>query len=298
MISVIISTRDRADKLCACLESIAVAAPGFTTPIEVVLVDNGSRDRTPSVASSFTTRLPLRYTTEERPGLSYGRNRGIVEARGDIIVFLDDDCLVAPDWLHVVAQEFEDPTLDACGGRVELNDPEDAPVGIRTSPVREPVKTVYQLFGGLPGCNLAVRRRVLDRVGHFDLHLGAGSPTGSGEDTDFIYRMMLGGHYLLYVPTMVVYHDHGRRGQAVEELNCNYVRGRGAFYCKHILRGSRPIFRLAARETVDLALEALRLAPQRRIAPRAGKRLRQLAAGAAMYLNNRRRALGPSPTNN
>ena len=116
VLTVIIPTRDRADLLSACLDSLTrqtLAAERF----EVVVVDNGSSDDTQAVAQRFSTRLPLMLLHEPEPGLHVGRHAGWRAARSEVLVFADDDIVATPKWLETVATQFgADTDLALLGG--------------------------------------------------------------------------------------------------------------------------------------------------------------------------------------
>jgi len=83
-----------------------------------------------------------------------------------------------------------------------------------------------------------IRSSLIESVGTFDPWLGAGTGLGAAEDTDYVYRVLRSNRKILYSPSIVVYHDHDRtNSQDVQRIERNYARGRGAFYCKHILKG-------------------------------------------------------------
>lgn len=245
LITAAISTRDRADSLGATLESFRRLEPVPHVDWELVVVDNGSSDRTRELLDSFDGSLPLRVFTEPRPGLSRSRNRAIREARGEVVAFTDDDCRVREDWLAALARGFrDDPGLDGLGGRIELYDSRDARITIRTERSPIPLESSGQLFGLIAGCNMAFRRRAFERVGLFDLRLGPGTPGMASDDVDFLYRCLKGGLRVEYRPDAVVFHAHGRRApDQVEALERAYRMSRGAFYCKHVLRGDRDILK-------------------------------------------------------
>lgn len=183
LISVVIPTRDRAELLLAALESLTrqtLAAEAF----EVLVIDNGSRDRTAEVAQAFASRLGnLRYLLAPEPGLHVGRHCGLRQARGDILVFADDDIEALPTWLAAIQQAFSDPGVAMVGGNNLPKFAEPPPPwlagmwqranaqGLRAIPALSVVEfpgtrgevSPYYIWG----CNFAIRKEVLLAAGGF-----------------------------------------------------------------------------------------------------------------------------------
>lgn len=110
-LSVVLCTYNRAPLLAKALASL-VGQTLDRNDFEVVLIDNGSSDGTKQVAESFADRLPLRYFFQHQFGLAAGRNHGACAARGDLLLFLDDDDIATPTLLeeHVQAhRQYPDP---------------------------------------------------------------------------------------------------------------------------------------------------------------------------------------------
>jgi GT2 family glycosyltransferase len=287
MLSVIVCTRDRPQQLERCLYSFqeAIAPIGNW---ELVVVVNDSTEKTLEVLDWFSKKrsLPLNYCIETTPGLSRARNHGISRTAGEILAFTDDDCLVSQSWMTAILNEFDkDKRLRVLGGRVERADLHDLPIGIRTFSDRLAVSSFSQIMERLIGCNMAFRREVFESIGMFDTRLGAGTPTGSAEDTDIFYRAIKADLKACYVPEVFVRHAHGHTsGSSIQLINDNYAKGRGAFYCKHLLRGDRAILRHVYYETVGL-LKSTTISPWR-TTPQysSGRVLRNLAHGALCQL--------------
>src|SRR6266404_3132813 len=247
-ISIIVCTRNRAESLPVCLNSIEqAAAANRAVEVELVIVDNGSTDATAAVLQAWqkSTSVRCRVLLAEQRGLSHARNCGLEQATGEIIAFTDDDCTVAPDYLTQLARAYAadaGPTLR--GGRVELGDPRDLPFTIKTDLASQ------RFTGGHPGgfihgCNLTMSRSALELVGRFDTRLGAGQPIGAAEDSDFVYRAHRSGVMVLYDPSILVFHHHGRRDFAeVKLLQDVYNLGNGALYAKHGLRDWKLLLRI------------------------------------------------------
>jgi glycosyltransferase involved in cell wall biosynthesis len=104
-VSVIVCSRNRAQSLARALASMSRA----TRPPdawEVLIVDNGSTDETPAVVAGFEGSLPVRRVLEPEPGLSRARNRGVSAAKGEYLVWTDDDVTVDPAWLSAYLDAF------------------------------------------------------------------------------------------------------------------------------------------------------------------------------------------------
>jgi GT2 family glycosyltransferase len=255
-VSVIVCTRDRADDLERCLAALARLRVPAGISAEVVVVDNASTDRTPDVIAAARERgpLPVRRVYLAQPGLARARNAGMTTARGELLLFTDDDCLPDPDWLEAAQAVMRgDPSLGIVGGLVRLHDPRDLPETIKTWPRRETPRRTADLHALLLGANMAVRRSALAAVGPFDSRFGAGARFKSAEDTDMIYRLYRAGYGVRYDPAFAVSHNHGRRDLAgIRRLHRGYRIGRGAFYAKHLLLGRFDVLAILGRQLVPL----------------------------------------------
>lgn len=236
--SIIVCTRDRCVRLDALLASLAAARPAAGLDLELIVVDDGSQDATSVTVKRFasTASFPVCLLVQQSGrGLAAARNRGLREARGDLIIFLDDDCVVSANYFRELAARFAaDDRPVFRGGRVVLGDAADAPLTIKTSPYSERLGERADPGGFILGCNMAMPRAILAKVGLFDERFGAGAPLKSAEDTDYMLRARLAGFRVEYVPDMTVYHHHGRRtaGQ-VGRVHRNYGIGNGALTLKH-----------------------------------------------------------------
>jgi GT2 family glycosyltransferase len=260
--------------------------------VEIVVVDNNSRDDTKSVvtAASRASRIPVRYVLETRQGLSFARNRGIQECKGTVIAFTDDDCIVDPNWISALWREFiASPDVAVLGGRVDLYSPEDKPVGIRPLAARVRYRDAGQIYGLVIGCNLAVRREAVTLIGQFDPALG-GTKGVTADDIEFVYRALRHGLGVLFTPELRVFHNHGRRtSEEIKALGRSYTRGKGAFFCKYILKGDCTILRHAWWE-----MRAQFNARSRKTSELSGREaLQALASGALHFVLTRASIVGP-----
>jgi glycosyltransferase involved in cell wall biosynthesis len=230
-VSIVIPTHNRAWKLARALE--AISAIQTAVPWELIVVDNGSTDTTPELLEAFArnSSIPTRIVHMSSPGASRARNAGIQAARGELLIFVDDDCYVFPDIIDQYRKVFEDPALGFAGGRMLLYDPTDFPLTINESieEIRFPGGRAIPC-GIIQSGNLAIRRRVLEEVGGFDPNVGPATPFFSAEDWELITRIGARGWAGGYFPTPTVSHDHGRKHQEARQRIYEYNLGIGAVY--------------------------------------------------------------------
>ncbi len=247
-LSVIVGTRNRAHGLIACFESIATSIVGAgCDEAELIVVDNGSTDDTTAVVTGWaqTAVITVRLIHEARPGLSAARNAGLRASRGDLIVFIDDDCRLSPTYVsELLRYDAEDQELIIRSGSVVLGDPTDLPLTVKLVHHRQrwrrpmDLESEGNILGkSLIGCNIAMRRAVFEAVGPFDELLGPGTKCVAAEDSDYFYRCYLAGIVLEVVPDLVVAHFHGRKDLAQRtKLMRNYAIGNGALAAKYVFR--------------------------------------------------------------
>jgi glycosyltransferase involved in cell wall biosynthesis len=216
--SVVVCTYNRCASLAETLEAIGAQQVPAGWRWEFVVVDNNSRDATRATVEAFAAARPdltVRYCFEPKQGLSNARNHGISVARGEFIVFTDDDVLPAPDWLATLVQGMRERGCDAAGGYIEpLWQAERPPwlterfhgfLAVRTDP--QGPKEVAQEEDMPFGANLAFRRAVFDEIGLFDPHLGRkGNVLAGGEEIDVLMRIVRRGGRIVYFPQSRVKH--------------------------------------------------------------------------------------------
>ncbi len=215
-ISVIICTYNRAEMLRETLKSwLSVQNTGSN--VELIIVDNNSTDHTPQVVESFRSACPsqLLYVFETNAGLSYARNRGIKEAAGDIVAFVDDDVLFDKSWLNELLKAFfENPEISSVGGKSIPKFDGDDPDWI--------TEDLLKLYGStcsgdqdrlmifpehLFGLNMAFRKDVFTQVGDFNTKLGRiKSSLLSNEEREFFYRISEADLKVFYASKAVLYH--------------------------------------------------------------------------------------------
>ena len=215
-ISVIVATRNRRSSLDQFLKLVR----GFDTEPswELIVVDNGSSDGTDKLLRATSGDLPMRVFEERQPGKSRALNQGLGHARGDILLFADDDILPEQQWLkelHRAAINY--PGANVFGGRI-LIDPRTTPNWVMDSYNLKSILTSEQDFGeeiqwfGVArypvGPNLAVRRRAMEnRRFEWPVNLGPGTRLPLGDERAFLMQFSLPEQRdRLYVPASVVRH--------------------------------------------------------------------------------------------
>lgn len=220
MISVIICTYNRDKYIYNVLKSIAQGSLG-TNRYEIVLIDNNCTDRTRPEVERFCADFPdvtLNYYVETKQGLSHARNRGIRESKGDLLVYVDDDATVNPDYLATYSNWFEQhPETDAAGGPIIPHYETGAEPKWMTYFIKR-LLTGYLYFGNKPGPfpgknypgggNAAYRSSVFEKVGLYNVELGRnGNNLGGGEEKDIFDKMSRHGMQFTYLPDAILYHS-------------------------------------------------------------------------------------------
>jgi GT2 family glycosyltransferase len=242
-VSVVICTMDRPDALARCLRALGACTP---PPAQIVVVDQGVQPAEPEGVE--VVRMTER-------GVSRGRNLGARAARHDLLVFTDDDCVPAPDWIGALLRGFDDGA-DGVTGRVLPLPGEGVAVSSRTSTERR----TFTGRGQTPwdigtGGNLALRRSAFEAAGGFDETLGPGTPARAAEDVDLLYRLANAGFTLRYEPDAVVYHELKTRRSRVGG-RYGYGYGLGAFLARHAAGGDVHARVLRRRYAAALARRA------------------------------------------
>ena len=214
LVSILIPTRNRARSLATLLKSLERVNLCDPSRMEILVIDNGSTDETPSMLKDeqLKNRLcSLTVLREDRPGKARALNCGLAMVGGELIIILDDDVTVDRNCIAKHIEAYGQSNFAAIQGRVL---PGKDPEGRDADPSRLREYNIPIVdYGdkmipirGLIGTNMSVKRGVLEAVGRFDDRLGPGA-SGFSEDTELSIRICEAGFEIGYTPGAVVYHE-------------------------------------------------------------------------------------------
>jgi glycosyltransferase involved in cell wall biosynthesis len=234
-VSVIICTRNRAAYLQQCLIMLKALD---CIPEEIVVVDNAPADDTSkTVVENFEG---VKYIKEPMGGLDIARNTGILNTTLPIISFVDDDVSVHPLWAYNIWETFQNLSVAAMTGLViaaELKTEAQLIFEKHWSFNRGYTDKIYDsdffkssLVNGPPvweigaGANMAFRKSVFEKAGHFDEILDAGA-AGCNGDSEMWFRILAKGYTIYYNPRAVVFHEHRKDLKGLKKQIFYYMRG-------------------------------------------------------------------------
>jgi glycosyltransferase involved in cell wall biosynthesis len=258
-VSVVVPTRDRPERIQLCLRSLLTQ---HYPQYEIIVVDNApSSTATADFIRQTYGHIPrVRYAREDRLGSSWARNRGIMEARGEILAFIDDDIVVDAYWLVELVKAFSLTNNVACVTGLllpfELGTPAQFWIeefggfgkGFRRRlfdmKKHHPHMPLYPYAAGQfgSGANMAFRAAFLHSVGGFDPTLGPGTPAQGGEDLSLFFQAVIRGYKLVYEPASLGYHPHYREYVNLRKQIYNYGVGLVAYLMKNLLDNPRLLF--------------------------------------------------------
>jgi len=217
-----------APSLGAAVSSIARSVSRAGVPGEILVVWQGS-----GAAPDFDGQVEVLDSAPA--GLSRARNRGLSQARGEIVAFVDEDEEVDPGWAAGVVAAFErEPAPDAVFGPVAPLDERGLPYchyeGGGEHVVFEGRSTPPWIVG--TGGNMAFRREVLSAARGFDVRFGLGGPARSAEESDVVMRFLRDGRRIAWSPEMPVYHPTKNEAEHLES-RAPYGFGMGSVLRRH-----------------------------------------------------------------
>jgi glycosyltransferase involved in cell wall biosynthesis len=246
LVTVIVCTRDRTEQLDNCLQSLlALQYPHY----EVLVVDNAPRTlATADLIQQRYGHLPkVRYVREDRPGLPWARNCGLMEANTDIIVYTDDDIIADPHWLAEIVKGFEATNDIACVSGLTIPNQLESSAEqwfeqlssftngftrvIHNTHSRRMTHPLYPYnaikYGA--GVNVAYRARIIRQLSGFDPIFF------NGQDIELYFRVNVKGYTMVYEPGALLYHSHRSEYSKLHKQLYNYGAAFAVFLVKSLI---------------------------------------------------------------
>ncbi|MFH1481531.1 MAG: glycosyltransferase [Pseudomonadota bacterium] len=237
--SIIIPTFNRPRELAACLQSLK-GLDYSRDRFEVIVVDDGSGMPLEPVVHPFIGLLDLSLIRQQNGGPASARNRGAPVARGEFLIFTDDDCALSPDFLWRLEVRIADAPECAVGGRT-IN----AVTGNLYSTASQlMVDYLYARYNAVAtrarfftSNNMAVPSNYFKSIGSFDTSYRF----AAGEDRDFFKRWLSQGLCMIYAPEVKVYHSHRLTFSGFCRQHFKYGRGAYRFHFSATDHGERRV---------------------------------------------------------
>ena len=220
--TIVISACNEAETIEECIDSILKQT---RADFELLVIDDGSTDGTRQLLLKYDDPRIKVYSFDENRGVSCARNKGIEEGHGTVVAFIDADAKAPEAWLEELLKPFSEAVVACVGG------PDVAPADgssfalaldftLRSLIGTGNIRNQSTLAKYSPaGCNLAIRRSVLDEVGLFDQRL-----TRRGEEKELEQRIRRRGYQIIHAPKAVVFHH--RRATLSSFWYQTYLSGR------------------------------------------------------------------------
>jgi len=193
---------------------------------EIIVVDNDSTDNSANIIREF----PVVLLSEKRAHNSYmARNRGLSHAKGEILAFIDADCIADKNWLKNLVKPFQDESVGVVAGEVLSDKPRNLVQGFyEYSEFLKQGKKVTSKIAALGAGNTALRKNIFDIVGTFDADFRWGG------DNDLGIRIQKETNYLIkFAENARVYHTHRASLKGLIKHAYTYGLGKGRFRVKH-----------------------------------------------------------------
>jgi len=224
--SIIIPTYNRPEQLKACLGALT----GLDYPsdrFEVIVVDDGSSVSLENLVAMFHDRLDIKLITQGNTGPASARNLGTINAKGEFLAFIDDDCMASPNWLKELADTLTENPARLVGGHT-VN---ALPRNTFSAASQTLVNYLYTYYNRtldqsrfFTSNNMALSAELFKEIVGFDVT----TLRATAEDRELCDRWLYLGYKMYYIPNAVVYHSHFLTFGSFLHQHFNY--GRGAFY--------------------------------------------------------------------
>lgn len=244
-VSIILCTTGQRPMLMQCLERLTTQARQYHD-CEIIVVLNGPQNAT---FTEEVSKFPVRLLNEPRRGVSFARNHAVPRAKGEILIFVDDDILIGPRWLEEILKGFQDPQIYCVTGRVIPAGPitftsersgryftSERALTNWTLDSSDP--NWYQYILGEPvgfGSNMAFRKSFLENYSLLPTDLGAGSLIGGGDEFYMFIQVLKHGFRLHHNPAAAVTHVFDDNIGNQKTRNTQLYAGSVAFALKLLL---------------------------------------------------------------
>lgn len=261
-VDILIPSKDRFSSLKRCLKSIYDCEYLFNKAITLTIIDNSQKKENNALYRQIAEEYSVNYLQEEKIGLCNALNAGIKNTQNPIIVFLDDDTIVQPEWLKNLIAPLENKNIVYVSGKV-------IPYKIETY-----AEKLFEMKGGLDkqhkelvvfnmkifeekypfrfppiffvalGANSAVKRFVIEDVGGFDSNYGLGGYIGAGNMGEFCCRLIFHNYTLAHNPEAIICHCHREDLNDLYDIRFRYAQADTAIMMKffHNYRSLKGLF--------------------------------------------------------
>jgi len=201
-VSIVIPTFNGASRIGQCLDALLGQARWGISEVEIIVVNDGSTDNTSKVVSRYPE---VRLINQANEGPAAARNRGAREAKGDILLFTDDDCVPKSNWLHSILEPFKEPDVVGAKGAYRTRQKSTVARFVQIE-----YEDRYRLMEGedkidfVDTYSAAFRRDRFLEMNGYDTSF----PVACAEDIELSYRMSARGWTMMFVPSAIVYHTH------------------------------------------------------------------------------------------
>ncbi len=230
LFSIIVPTYARPEKLTACLQSFAKLEYSRNR-FQVIVINDSNEISVETTIAPFQNQLNLVLISQPNSGPATARNTGAFVAKGKFLVFTDDDCTVASDWLQTLEIQFKKTPDCLIGGRT-IN---ALPNNIYSTASQQLIDYLYSYYNAIrnqakffTSNNFALTANSFQKIGGFDKNFSL----AAGEDREFCDRWLNSNYSAVYASEIVVYHSHQLTLYKFWKQQFNY--GRGAFLFQQI----------------------------------------------------------------